>query len=133
MPERSPDCSNDVLDDVYRYRTKDLRLAWALWLVAGLLGGHRFYAGKVGTGLLMLATGGGGGVWWLIDAFFVKRTVEARNREQLDRESKGLPHAEMSFMPAFPSEDELQGPPHWASRRQGSRRPDSTTRVARCR
>jgi hypothetical protein len=122
MHEHSPDFSRSVLDDVYRYRMKDDRLAWALWLVTGLMGGHRFYVGKVGTGLLMLATGGGGGVWWLIDAFFVKRMVEARNREQRDRECEGLPPAEMSFMPAFPTEEELQGPPVWAPLRQGRAR-----------
>lgn len=119
MPERAPDFSLTVLGDVYRYRPKDMRVAWALWLVTGLMGGHRFYVGKVGSGLVMLATGGGGGLWWLIDAFFVKRMVEARNREQHDRESEGLPPAEMSFMPAFPSEAELEGPPEWAPRRQG--------------
>lgn len=122
MPERSPDFSSSVLDDVYRYRTKDLRLAWALWLVTGLMGGHRFYAGKVGTGLLMLATGGGGGIWWIVDAFFVKRMIAARNAEQQERESEGLPPAEMSFMPAFPSPDQLEGPPEWASQRQGNMR-----------
>jgi hypothetical protein len=122
MRESAPDFSRSVLDDVYRYRTKDLRLAYALWLVTGLFGGHRFYVGKVGTGLLMLATGGGGTVWWLVDAFLVKRMIEARNREQSERESKGLPPAEMSFMPALPTEEELEGPPEWADRRRGSAR-----------
>ena len=38
-------------------------LAWFL----GVLGIHRFYVGKVGTGLLMLVTLGGLGIWALID------------------------------------------------------------------
>ena len=122
LPDRAPDFSTDVLAEVYTYRKKDLRLAWALWLVTGLMGGHRLYVGKIGTGLLMLATGGGGGVWWIIDAFFVKRMVEARNEEQSDREAEGLPPVEMAFMPELPTEQDLRGLPWWAERRQGKAR-----------
>jgi len=44
------------------------RLAAALlaWFV-GVLGIHRFYVGKVGTGILQLLTIGGLGIWALID------------------------------------------------------------------
>lgn len=37
----------------------------------GGLGAHRFYVGKVGTGLLMLITLGGLGVWSIIDLILV--------------------------------------------------------------
>lgn len=37
----------------------------------GWAGAHRFYAGKIGTGLLMLFTGGGMGIWWFIDTIRV--------------------------------------------------------------
>lgn len=39
----------------------------------GSLGVHRFYLGKIGTGLLMLVTLGGLGIWTLID--FVRLVI----------------------------------------------------------
>lgn len=42
-----------------------------LCLFFGALGFHRFYVGKIGTGLLMLITFGGLGIWALIDLIIV--------------------------------------------------------------
>lgn len=115
----APDFSIDVLDEIYTYRMKNIRVAWVLWLVTGIMGGHRLYVGKIFSGLLMLATGGGGGVWWVVDAFFLKRMVAARNQQQTEREDRELPSLEMAFMPALPTQADLEGPPAWAARRLG--------------
>ncbi len=37
----------------------------------GFFGGHRFYAGKVGTAIGMLFTGGGFGLWWAYDCILI--------------------------------------------------------------
>ncbi|MEV4344000.1 TM2 domain-containing protein [Actinoplanes sp. NPDC049596] len=41
--------------------------ALLLCFFVGTLGVHRFYVGKIGTGILMLITVGGFGIWTLID------------------------------------------------------------------
>ena len=44
-------------------------VAFCLCLFLGLLGGHKFYEGKIGTGILYLCTGGLFMIGWLIDIF----------------------------------------------------------------
>jgi TM2 domain-containing membrane protein YozV len=59
---------------------KDARVAYGLWCVVGILGGHRFYLGDTARSIAMLFTFGGVGVWTLLDVFFVGRRVRAVNR-----------------------------------------------------
>ena len=57
-------------------------VAILLCFFVGGLGIHRFYVGKIGTGLLQLCTFGGLGIWWLYDWILVIaggfRDVEGR-------------------------------------------------------
>jgi TM2 domain-containing membrane protein YozV len=48
-------------------------------LFLGTFGVHRFYVGKIGTGILMLLTFGGLGIWMLIDFIMI---VCARFRDK---------------------------------------------------
>lgn len=42
-----------------------------LCIFLGGLGVHRFYAGKIGTGILQLITVGGCGIWTLVDLIMI--------------------------------------------------------------
>jgi TM2 domain-containing membrane protein YozV len=50
---------------------KDWFVTLILALFFGVFGVHRFYTGKVGTGILMLLTAGGWGIWWLVDLIMI--------------------------------------------------------------
>ncbi|HEY2378313.1 MAG TPA: TM2 domain-containing protein [Gemmatimonadaceae bacterium] len=50
---------------------KRILVAFLLCFFFGVFGVHRFYAGKIGTGILELLTFGGFGIWWLVDMILI--------------------------------------------------------------
>lgn len=63
--------------------TYDYSIAWLLQLFLGLFGIHRFYLGKIPTGILWLLTGGLLGLGWLYDFCTLNEQVDERNREAI--------------------------------------------------
>lgn len=49
------------------YSTKSGVTALLLCFFFGVLGVHRFYVGKTGSGIVQLVTAGGFGIWTLVD------------------------------------------------------------------
>ncbi len=64
-----PDTGTMAATDQMSERTRAVALPLALLL--GIFGAHRFYVGKIGTGLLMAFTLGGAGLWWLYDIILI--------------------------------------------------------------
>ena len=60
----------------------DFSIAWILQTFLGVFGIHRFYQGKIGTGLLWLLTGGLFLVGWLYDFWTLNEQVDELNRLQ---------------------------------------------------
>lgn len=66
-------------------RKKSVAATWLLWLFLGEFGAHRFYLGRVGTGIAMLLTLGGLFIWALVDAFLIPGMLRA-NKRQVEKE-----------------------------------------------
>ncbi len=60
----------NVAQDVNKSE-KEWIVTLLLVLFVGSIGVHRFYAGKIGTGILMLVTLGGCGIWTIIDLIMI--------------------------------------------------------------
>lgn len=76
---------------------KRLSTAYLWWALLGLFGGHRFYPGQLGSGLLFLCTFGFFVVGWVIDFFMLPEFLRSHNRrveflrEPMDPGSAGAP------------------------------------------
>ena len=75
-----------VVQTVYVERTLSSQKSWVaaliLCLLFGVWGFHRFYVGKVGSGILFLLTFGWCGIGWLVDVITIL-TGSFRDRDGL--------------------------------------------------
>lgn len=58
---------------------KSKGIAYLLWFFFGLAGFHRFYVGKIFTGILYLLTFGFLGIGWFLDLFLLSGYVDTYN------------------------------------------------------
>lgn len=61
----------EALKPAQEYSDKNWTTALLLCLFLGTIGVHRFYVGKIGTGILMIVTLGGMGIWVLVDLIMI--------------------------------------------------------------
>lgn len=59
---------------------RSILVAYILWFFLGLLGVHRFYAGRWISGIVWFLTGGLLGIGWLIDIILIPGMIDRFNR-----------------------------------------------------
>ncbi len=97
---------------------RSVGLAYVLWFFGGVVGVHRFYCDRIGSGILWFLTGGLLGVGWLIDFFLIPGMVREANAKAAD-EFRAMfpPHppgpipATHPHRPQTPSAETVQYPP----------------------
>ncbi|RDV36393.1 TM2 domain-containing protein [Bradymonadaceae bacterium TMQ3] len=94
LPVHSPDQIPGRRPEQFSQRSRVITFTLAVFL--GVLGVHRFYTGKVLTGLLMFLTGGGFGLWWAVDVMTILmgyyRDAEGLRLAPPTRQPERLPH-----------------------------------------
>jgi TM2 domain-containing membrane protein YozV len=96
-------------------------VSYVLWFLLGLLGVHRFYLGRVGSGVVMLVlsiTVFGvfiTGIWWIVDAFLIPGMMNEKRqalRQKLMTEMMALgTGAAMATAPVMAPQGPAQLPP----------------------
>src|SRR5947207_1410998 len=80
-------------------------VALGLNIPLGIFGAHRFYVGKIGTGILQLCTLGGCGLWWLYDLILLaagefrdenNRRLVHWSRDDMEPPRRQVPGSRMS-------------------------------------
>ena len=69
-------------DRRYQEGEKHYTVTWLLLTFLGLLGAHRFYLGKIGTGVLYLLTLGLFGIGIIYDFWTLNEQISAENHER---------------------------------------------------
>ena len=76
-----------LLNSASSTTSKDWLTLFLLTFFVGILGVHRFYTEKIGTGFLMLITLGGFGIWFFVDLILVL------TGQFTDKEGQKIPRA----------------------------------------
>lgn len=85
----STTAGSEPIASSYIKSPKSGKVAFILCFLLGMLGAHRFYVGKKGTGLIMLLTGGGLALWVLIDLItIVNNHFEDKQGNMLELSAK---------------------------------------------
>lgn len=85
----------------WRRNMKRVSVAFTLWILGcfGVLGLHRFYLGRVGTGFLWLATGGLFTVGAFVDGFRLGRMVDEANAAMAARRQLAVARGSVAVDP----------------------------------
>jgi len=70
-------------DRSYKSGNINFDVAWLLLIFLGYLGAHRFYMGKLLTGLLWFVTGGMFGLGWLYDLWTLNEQISEVNTQNV--------------------------------------------------
>ena len=68
-------------------KNDEMLIAYLIWFFLGLFGGHRFYFGHFGLGVLYFLTGGLFFIGWFVDLFLIGDLVRDSKRKKMMRQT----------------------------------------------